>query len=189
MHCPSCGTATPSDQKFCRLCGIGLGGFAQLLDEALPSRLDPATAAAKEKDSRTECMAKLGLWGVTLLGIAGAALGGVIAYKIIASLIIQRGEVFAGLALLGCLVGVAMAVASLGYADTLRKFKTQNIDEFENKRKQAIPRALTAHESLIERKITAGMAPGLSLSVTEGTTELLESGGSPQRPRQAEPYD
>ncbi|HEV8486477.1 MAG TPA: zinc ribbon domain-containing protein [Blastocatellia bacterium] len=178
MHCPSCGTEASTDQKFCRLCGLSLDRFAQLLAEELPSGVDPATAAAIDKDQRPERMAKVGLWGITVLAIGGGALVALIAYKIVATFIIEQGEIFVGVALLLVLLGVAMAVAALGYADALRKFKTRNTDEVESSKGRAVPLALPRHESSPESNITAGIANFISLSVTEGTTELLESGNS-----------
>jgi hypothetical protein len=181
MHCPSCGTEASADQKFCRFCGLSLDRFAQLLAEELPSGVDPVTAAAVDKDLRPERMAKVGLWGITVLAIGGAALVALIAYKIIATFIIEKGEIFVGVALLLVLLGVAMAVAALGYADALRKFKTRNTDQVESSKRRAVPLALARPESLTESNITAGIAHFISLSVTEGTTELLESGNSLER--------
>ena len=175
MHCPSCGAEASADQKFCRLCGLSLDRFTQLLAEELPSRVDLGTAIAKDGDRR-ERMAKVGLWGITLLAMGGAAVVALIAYKIIATFIIEKGEVFVGLALLLVLLGVAMAIASLGHADAIRKFKIRDTDEFENRKPRAVPISLPRQASLTERNITADIAPVISLRVTEGTTELLESG-------------
>ena len=168
MHCPSCGIATAADQKFCRRCGLSLETVAQLMTKEMPDRIDFGKTFAKDRQSRTECVARLGFWGVNLLAIAGTAIFALIAYKIINGLIIEKGEVVVGLTLLLALVGVAMVVTSLGYADAVRKFKSRDIDEVEKTR----PRAVSGRVS----------DPWQVAGVTEGTTELLESADEGARP-------
>ena len=168
MHCPSCGTATAADQKFCRRCGLSLETVAQLMTKEMPDRIDFGKTVAKDRQSRTEYVARLGFWGVKLLAIAGTAIFALIAYKIINGLIIEKGEVIVGLTLLLALVGGAMVVTSLGYADAVRKFKSRVTDEVEKTR----PRAVSGRVS----------DPWQVVGVTEGTTELLESADEGARP-------
>jgi hypothetical protein len=53
MHCPNCGSEAPTEQKFCRSCGFGLGKVARLIaeqasDENLDSASDPKEEMSKK---------------------------------------------------------------------------------------------------------------------------------------------
>jgi len=63
MHCPSCGTETSKNQKFCRSCGIGL----QMISQAVAKHLSTADSAESpveseaNKQRRMYTLARLGI--------------------------------------------------------------------------------------------------------------------------------
>jgi chaperonin GroEL (HSP60 family) len=51
MHCPSCGTGTSKNQKFCRSCGMGLQMISQAVAKNLPTAnsAEPPVGSADEQ--------------------------------------------------------------------------------------------------------------------------------------------
>ena len=61
MHCPSCGSAAPAGQKFCRACGLSLERFAQLFAELLPDVEDENVTKARQRLRQLEKAGKIAL--------------------------------------------------------------------------------------------------------------------------------
>ena len=104
MYCPNCGTKTSIDQNFCRACGLGLEKIAVSLTEQLPARVDQSLQARKD---RLEKM------GVAALSVFGLGLLSFLLYSVVYKLMISRGDVLTGLAMLGFVVMIVCGITSV----------------------------------------------------------------------------
>ena len=52
MFCPKCGTANPDDGKFCRSCGVDLGGVSAVLSGDLPAALGVSCSRREMREKR-----------------------------------------------------------------------------------------------------------------------------------------
>jgi hypothetical protein len=69
MHCPSCGTETSKNQKFCRSCGIGL----QMISQAVAKHL--STADSAESPVESEANKQRRMYTLVRLGIVAFFVG------------------------------------------------------------------------------------------------------------------
>lgn len=104
MYCPNCGTKTSIDQNFCRACGLGLEKIALSLTEQLPARVDQSLQARKD---RLEKM------GVAALSVFGLGLLSFLLYSVVYKLMISRGDVLTGLAMIGFVVMIVCGITSV----------------------------------------------------------------------------
>jgi hypothetical protein len=99
MHCPNCGTVSSDDQKFCRVCGIGLEEFSRVLVEKRPV-LHPQRGQSRGWAEKL---------GIGFFGLFLALLYFAIFWGVIDGIIIGKKEVVGGILFL-----VAMPALSLG---------------------------------------------------------------------------
>jgi predicted nucleic acid-binding Zn ribbon protein len=71
MHCPSCGTETSKNKKFCRSCGMGLQMISQAVAKHL-STADSSEPPGESEASKQRRMSTLLFWGIAafIVGIA-----------------------------------------------------------------------------------------------------------------------
>jgi zinc-ribbon domain len=154
MYCPNCGTKTSIDQNFCRACGLGLEKIALSLTEQLPARVDQSLQAQKD---RLEKM------GVAALSVFGLGLLSFLLYSVVYKLMISRGDVLTGLAMIGFVVMIACGITSVILFARAKELG----DEAAKRRSQPELSKGTTKELLSEAHFEP--VP----TVTERTTELL----------------
>lgn len=164
MYCPVCATESSTDQKFCRHCGADL----QIVLQALNGKTRPLQPEDEIKERKKKLFRKGGLmawWGFmtaftfSIIGVAMNNIDG------------NLGNVFMLLSAIGnpiFLMGVVMMI----YAKFFLK----------------VPDEQKATTSLHEPPIVASL-PGPVLSVTENTTELLETSSARMRRRDTAPQN
>ena len=163
MHCPNCGTAASNDQQFCRTCGLNLAEFSQLLGEKLPS-LKGDLQNQKRKFER---------WALRLWTGAGAIFYIALYWAIISEIIIGKGHVLGGTLFLLVITALSIGGLLILYSSALEKRSKY----MQSDSQQTLPKRDTAPELL------ASPDPELRMSVTEHTTELLESDESKEPKR------
>ena len=156
MYCPNCGTKTSEDQNFCRACGLGLEKIALSLNEQLPTRVDRSLLEQKERFEKLG-LAALGVFGLGLLVFLGYAVG----YK----LMVSKGDLLTGLAIIGFLIMVVCGMASV-----VLFAKAKEVDEAASKRKPQ--QNLSTGSGSTKELLTEGHFEPVP-TVTERTTELL----------------
>lgn len=156
MFCPNCGTKTSSDQNFCRACGLGLEKIAITLNEQLPTRVDVSLQQQKERFEKL---------GVALLSVFGLGVLSLILYSIVYKLMMSRGDILTGLAMLGFIIMIACGLGSV-----VLFAKAKEAGEAATKRKPQQNLA-TGSESTKELLTEGHFEP--VPSVTDRTTELL----------------
>jgi zinc ribbon protein len=155
MHCPNCGKAASTDQQFCRICGLNLAEFSQLLREKLPSL----------KGELQEQKRSLERWALRLWTGAGAIFYVALYWAIISEIIIGKGHVLGGTLFLLVITALSVGGLLILYSSALEKrSKYMQADQ-----KESLPKQNTAPELL------SSTNPELRVSVTEHTTDLLES--------------
>jgi len=156
MFCPNCGSATSSEVKFCRKCGLGLTEVS----EFLVAQGSAEDIAAKSPDAIDRKKKRVELIARTLLIAAGATLVGSIFYAIITEIIIAKGEVLPGSIFLAILAALIAAGLLLTYSQAIRKSGKAN------------------NRAELKPGSTVPLLPDPSInpiSVTERTTELLKA--------------
>jgi hypothetical protein len=155
MFCPSCGTATSSEVKFCRKCGLSLKEVLDFLtSQGLSEEIAETENAIDRKTKRVQLIAS------TLLIGAGITFVGAIFYAIISEIILAKGEVVAGSIFLAVLSALILGGLLLTYSQAIRKSGKTN-----NKGSDINPGS------------TVRLLPDSSIdpiSITERTTELLK---------------
>ena len=153
MHCPTCGTTTATDQRFCRSCGMSLEAVSQLVAAHSPS--DEVTIQKHQTEKAALArMVKWMLWGFLVLGLGILLL---VTHKIFA---LDRLVSF----IASCLLLLGAGIAMYGLLAALRDgASTQS----KSPKPDKLPPAETA-KSLPEERIPVPLP-----SVTESTTELL----------------
>jgi zinc ribbon protein len=160
MHCPNCGAEASARQKFCRVCGLSLERFAQLLAEPLPDTQDEDVARARRRLRQLESGAKLTGWVVVLGG--WLLLSSVIA-GIGVNAIVNAGNIVGGALLLGLAVGsIAVEGLLVYYASLHAKASSQKAN------RPAAPSPETTNKLLPEDRSL------IAMSVAEQTTARLQ---------------
>jgi zinc-ribbon domain/Protein of unknown function (DUF3040) len=153
MHCPSCGTETSKNQKFCRSCGMGLQMISQAVAKHL-STADSSEPPVESEASEQRRMSTLLLWGIAafFVGIALMVVG-------------KQFLDFDWIGLIGVLVLLLGAfVATYGVISSLRQIRSlSGRPPQPAELPQADPTALASANSLEQIQ-----------SVTEHTTRTLE---------------
>ena len=156
MYCPNCGTKTATDQNFCRACGLGLEKIALSLNEQRPARIDRSLLEQKERFEKL---------GVAALSVFGLGLLSFIAYSIGYKLMISKGDLFTGLAMLGFIIMIVCGLASV-----ILFAKAKEVGEEASKRKPQ--QDLPTESGSTKELLTEGHFEPVP-TVTERTTELL----------------
>jgi hypothetical protein len=153
MNCPSCGTETSKNQKFCRSCGMGLQMISQAVAKHL-STADSSEPPVESEASEQRRMSTLLLWGIAafFVGIALMVVG-------------KQFLDFDWIGLIGVLVLLLGAfVATYGVISSLRQIRSlSGRPPQPAELPQADPTALASANSLEQIQ-----------SVTEHTTRTLE---------------
>lgn len=157
MYCPNCGTKTSADQNFCRACGLGLDKIALSLNEQLPARVDRSLLEQKERFEKL---------GVAALSVFGLGLLSFIVYSIGYKLMISKGDVLTGLAMIGFIIMVVCGLASV-----VLFAKAKEAGEEASKRKPQ--QDLSTGSGSTKELLTEGHFEPVP-TVTERTTELLK---------------
>ena len=154
MYCPNCGTKTSIDQNFCRACGLGLEKIAVSLTEQLPTKPNRSLQEQKER------FEKLGMAALSVFGLGILAF---IAYSIVYKLMMSKGDILTGLAMIGFIIMIACGLASV-----VLFAKAKEAGEEATKRK---PQELSSDQSTKELLTEGHFEP--VPTVTDRTTELL----------------
>ena len=104
MYCPNCGTKTSADQNFCRACGLGLEKIALSVNEQLPAKMNRSLQEQKERFEKL---------GVAALSVFGLGVLSFIAYSIGYKLMVSKGDILTGLAMIGFIIMIACGLASV----------------------------------------------------------------------------
>jgi zinc-ribbon domain len=154
MHCPNCGTEAPVGQKFCRVCGLSLDRFAQLLAELLPDVEDENVAQARQRLRQLEKVGKIA-------GVIGA-LAILIFFTSVGIYVINTGNIGPGILLLVIGFSSIAALWLTTYYNSLhKKVSAQQPSQ------PAAPSAETTNKFLPEEQSQ------IAMSVTEQTTARL----------------
>src|SRR5215207_9424984 len=156
MFCPNCGTKTGTDQNFCRACGLGLEKIALSLSEQLPAKLDRSLLERKERFEKL---------GIAALSVFGLGLLSFIAYSVAYKLMVSRGDLLAGLAIIGFIIMMACGVGSV-----ILFARAKELGE-ESKKRPSQQNLSTGTETTKEL-LTEGHFEPVS-TITERTTDLL----------------
>ena len=155
MYCPNCGTKTSADQNFCRACGLGLEKIALSVNEQLPAKMNRSLQEQKERFEKL---------GVAALSVFGLGVLSFIAYSIGYKLMVSKGDILTGLAMIGFIIMIACGLASV-----ILFAKAGEVGKGATKRPSQTD--LSSGESTKEL-LTEGHFEPIP-TVTERTTELL----------------
>jgi choline-glycine betaine transporter len=149
MHCPSCGIQAPTDQPFCRSCGLSLQLVSELVVRDFPAE-NAQPLAAKPSESVERKLLTRVFWGlvICICGVVIGILGGKVLHQ---NFVTAMGAL---IALVGALLFLSVLRSSASVSPKLERPK-----------------------DLIRSKTTKQLMPesfsGAIPSVTERTTELL----------------
>lgn len=154
------------DQRFCKSCGFGLQVVSDLMTGRMEgSQFIPTTVGPGDSlEPRRRILERLGIgiFGVAGLTVLGAVIGGVVK-----GIIIEKGQVWSGIGIIAVLLGIVVGAGLLGYAEYLKRWKTQLRAERTSISQRTPATARLPHESEVDTRA----------SVTEHTTEFLVSSG------------
>ena len=156
MYCPNCGSKTATDQNFCRACGLRLEKIAASLAEQLPTKVDLTVQQRKERYEKMG-MAALSVFGLGILSF--------ILYSVVYKLMLTKGDILTGLAMIGFLVMVVCGLASV-----VLFAKAKEVEEGKSKHLQ--PANLANGSESTKELLTEGNFEPVP-SVTDRTTDLL----------------
>lgn len=155
MYCPNCGTKTSANQNFCRACGLGLEKIALSVNEQLPAKMNRSLQEQKERFEKL---------GVAALSVFGLGVLSFIAYSIGYKLMVSKGDILTGLAMIGFIIMIVCGLASV-----ILFAKANEVGKEATKRPAQTD--LSSGESTKEL-LTEGHFEPIP-TVTERTTELL----------------
>jgi hypothetical protein len=155
MFCPNCGNKTSEEQRFCRSCGLALEKIAQSLSEQLPTEFE---ASLQERKARLERL------GVAALSVFGVGVLGFILYGLFYKLMLAKGALVAGLALLGAIVFIGSGLLSV-----ILFAKAKELTDASQKRKLVGASEINSAST----HQLASQQPQPIFGVTDRTTELL----------------
>lgn len=155
MYCPNCGTTTPTEQRYCRACGLRLEKVAQSLVEQLPTKFEESLQQRKERIER---------WGVAALSVFGLGVFSIPLYQVVK--LILAGRVLAGIGLFALIL-----ILGCGLLSVILFAKAKEVGESTIRNRSA------ASDSLPDGSGTANLLPSEPVeapsSVTDAATELL----------------
>ena len=154
MHCPTCGTTTTTDQKFCRSCGMNLEVVSKLVAAHSPSDEVQISKAGADKAALAR-MVKWMLWGFLVLGL------GILLLVTQKTFALDRMVRFFA----SCLSLTGTGIIMYGLLTSLRDGASTKSRS--SKASELPPAEIT--KSLPEERVPVPLP-----SVTEATTELLE---------------
>ena len=163
MHCPRCGTNATPGQQFCRGCGLSLEKVAQILGEEIAIQSSSSANEAARLRKRQQKFEKwASLAGLSTFGLILLLLIVVVFFQIIlkGGLLIIPGVL---------LILLAVGAGAMGIFQTYSKSLKAKLGE------RPLPHS--------NEPLTVGAPdtyPLLPLSVSEGTTELLEMKKNPE---------
>jgi hypothetical protein len=105
MYCPSCGTETTDDRKYCRACGVNLHAVSELLTGQPRESSNTGTTGSGEKPRKRRKVLGLGFiltWAGLVLGCLLAALG-----DSVSSVNKPVGDLIANLGAIGAIIMMA----------------------------------------------------------------------------------
>ena len=158
MHCPRCGTTATTNQQFCRGCGLSLEKVAEILGEEIAIQSSSsANEAARLRKRQQKFEQWASLAGLTTFGLILLLLIVVVFFQIIlkGGLLIVPGVL---------LILLALGAGAMGIFQTYSKSLKAKLGE------RPLPHSTGP--------LTIGALDTYSLpprSVSEGTTELLET--------------
>lgn len=156
MYCPNCGQVTPTEQKFCRSCGLNLEKAAQSVVEQLPAV--ELNKHLRERQRRIERLLYI------LGGSAAVVFFVALFWTIINEIIIGKGHVLGGLIFLAFVLGFVVFALLMLYRESLLRASGKRPET-----QPALPQAEHTARLLPESRVEP--IP----SVTERTTELLRT--------------
>ena len=169
MHCPNCGTQASPNQKFCRGCGLSLPEFSQLLSDKLPTM--PEDLQVQKR--------KLERLGLRLWTGAGVIFYIALYWAIISGIIVRKGHVLGGVLFLLVITALSVGGLLILYSSALEKRSGLK------KRFAYGPADQPKKEDDTSPELLASKPSGLTPSVTEPTTELLEKEVSKEQQKTA----
>jgi hypothetical protein len=152
MHCPHCGTETPSGQKFCRVCGLDLRLISQALAKQLSGGDDKALVMI-DRDILHKVYQKV-VWGIIAIFVGFTIFG--LGRRLLPGLGVMAGVL---LSMLGTMLIIRSVISTLRLdtSHSAELSKTQMLEQS----KGAAP-------------LPPEQMPDRAPSVTEPTTKLLE---------------
>jgi hypothetical protein len=170
MYCPSCGTPAPTDQKFCRSCGLNLQIHAQML-AGQPPVTEPDKTPVEELEGLHHRRRRMQFWGyVTSIGGMAVTMLSALVYAVVKE---EAGMMEPITALvLGSLIGIGILTLFVGFF--LRGY---SIHFFSSKASGTrwSPELTARPQSQPTTKLLTERQPNPVPSVTEHTTDLLET--------------
>jgi hypothetical protein len=156
MFCPNCGTKTATDQNFCRACGLALEKIALSVSDQLPAKVDRSLLEQKERFEKL---------GVAALSVFGLGVLSFILYSVVYKLMVSKGDVLTGLAMLGFIIMIACGIASV-----ILFAKANEVGKETAKRPS--PQDLAMGTETTKELLTEGHFEPVP-TITERTTDLL----------------
>lgn len=158
MHCPTCGTDTSLDQRFCRSCGMDLETISKLVAAHSSPETMEIEKSVTEKAIQKRIYRSL-KWGMIcfLLGMAALAtvktLGFDQTYRLGPLLLLFMG----------------MAIMVFGILSSMRDFGSKSMKGGDGQRTGEL------HEAEVTKELPPARVPVPVASVTERTTQLIQN--------------
>jgi hypothetical protein len=157
MHCPSCGAETNLEQRFCRSCGMDLETVSKLVAEySSPENLKLEKSLTQKTNQQR--MYESIKWGMISLILGMAAL------VIVKTLAFDKTYNLIG----ALLLFISMGLLCFGALSTMREVTS-------TRKPRTSDRTAELPESQTTKELPAARVPVPVASVTERTTQLIES--------------